>query len=179
MLSRLRKMVSLTISQIMTVLACLKQLKSPTSLSSQTSSKHLLTGTLPHLSNPTTQSQRQEMWSWLVYLSVRFPSFSHKGLSLLFLPALRSSDWARDCRFSFLSLIPGFSDHIYGLVVVLHGSLYMDLPLVILPKFTLPAFCDSISRFRVSILFVVPPMIVMLVKQDVSQYDLSCVRLTM
>ncbi|GAA5840411.1 hypothetical protein JCM5353_004395 [Sporobolomyces roseus] len=69
--------------------------------------------------------------------------------------------------------------HIYGLVVVLHGSLYMDLPLVILPKFTLPAFCDSISRFRVSILFVVPPMIVMLVKQDVSQYDLSCVRLTM
>ncbi|GAA5931267.1 uncharacterized protein JCM15063_001422 [Sporobolomyces koalae] len=69
--------------------------------------------------------------------------------------------------------------HIYGLVVVLHGSLYLDLPLVVLSKFSLPAFCDAIARFRISLLFVVPPMIVMLVKQDVSQYDLKCVRLVM
>ncbi|GAA5875452.1 hypothetical protein JCM16303_000629 [Sporobolomyces ruberrimus] len=69
--------------------------------------------------------------------------------------------------------------HIYGAVPVLHVSLYLDLPLVVLPKFTLPAFCDAISRFRISILYVVPPMVIMLIKQDVSKYDLSCIRLTM
>ncbi|GAA5835124.1 hypothetical protein JCM3766R1_006874 [Sporobolomyces carnicolor] len=76
-----------------------------------------------------------------------------------------------------LGVLPFF--HIYGLVVVLHESLYLDTPLVILPKFTLPGFLDAISRFRVSILFVVPPMVVMLIKNDVSKYDLSCIRLTM
>lgn len=69
--------------------------------------------------------------------------------------------------------------HIYGLVVVLHGSLYMNLPLVILPKFTLPTFCDSIARFRVSILFAVPPQLIAMIKTDLSQYDLTSLRLSM
>ncbi|GAA6060532.1 hypothetical protein JCM10212_006896 [Sporobolomyces blumeae] len=69
--------------------------------------------------------------------------------------------------------------HIYGLVVVLHGSLYNDLPVVVQSKFSLAAFCQAIAAFRVSILFVVPPQIVLLVKQDVSQWDLSCVRMAM
>ncbi|GAA5947283.1 hypothetical protein JCM3765_001605 [Sporobolomyces pararoseus] len=76
-----------------------------------------------------------------------------------------------------LGVLPFY--HIYGLVVILHGSLYMNLPLVILPKFTLDGFLQAISQFRVSILFVVPPQVIMLVKNDVSKYDLSCVRLTM
>ncbi|GAA6006414.1 hypothetical protein JCM11491_004947 [Sporobolomyces phaffii] len=69
--------------------------------------------------------------------------------------------------------------HIYGLIPVLHISVYLEMPLVILPKFTLPAFCDAITRFRISILYVVPPMIIMLLKQDVSQYDLGSLRLVM
>ncbi|GAA5978423.1 hypothetical protein JCM5350_001161 [Sporobolomyces pararoseus] len=76
-----------------------------------------------------------------------------------------------------LGVLPFY--HIYGLVVILHGSLYMNLPLVVLPKFTLDGYLQAISQFRVSILFVVPPQIIMLIKNDVSKYDLSCVRLTM
>ncbi|CEQ39892.1 SPOSA6832_01457, partial [Sporobolomyces salmonicolor] len=70
-------------------------------------------------------------------------------------------------------------DHIYGLVVVLHGSLYLNTPLVVMPKFTLPIFLDAIQRHRISILFVVPPMIIMLIKQDTSKYNLSSIKLVM
>ncbi|GAA5957915.1 hypothetical protein JCM21900_005555 [Sporobolomyces salmonicolor] len=69
--------------------------------------------------------------------------------------------------------------HIYGLVVVLHGSLYLNTPLVVMPKFTLPTFLDAIQRHRISILFVVPPMIIMLIKQDTSKYNLSSIKLVM
>ncbi|GAA5900297.1 acyl--CoA ligase [Sporobolomyces salmoneus] len=99
-----------------------------------------------------------------------------------------SSHWAQTFPFKsydaqkkegdvVLGVLPFY--HIYGLVVILHGSIYQNLPLVILPRFTLPGFLDAISRFRISILFVVPPMIIVLVKNDTSKYDLSSVRLTM
>ncbi|GAA6016496.1 hypothetical protein JCM10207_002817 [Rhodosporidiobolus poonsookiae] len=70
--------------------------------------------------------------------------------------------------------------HIYGLVVVLHGSLYQNIPVVVLPKFTFDGFLDAIQRHRISLLYMVPPMVVLLVKQALTEkYDLSSVRVAM
>ncbi|ORY58666.1 hypothetical protein BCR35DRAFT_355360 [Leucosporidium creatinivorum] len=66
--------------------------------------------------------------------------------------------------------------HIYGLVVVLHQSLFFATPVVVLRKFSLPTFLGAIERFKISILYVVPPMVVLLVKNDTSKYNLDSVR---
>ncbi|GAA5862237.1 hypothetical protein JCM8547_007779 [Rhodosporidiobolus lusitaniae] len=70
--------------------------------------------------------------------------------------------------------------HIYGLVVALHGSFYQGLPVVILPRFQLSLFLDAVQRHHISILYVVPPIIIMLVKSELTKdYDLSSLRLAM
>lgn len=67
--------------------------------------------------------------------------------------------------------------HIYGLVVILHKPIFEAMALVIVPKFDFPRFLDSIVRYKITHLFVVPPMIVLLCKHPiVKQYDLSRVR---
>ncbi|BGP36047.1 hypothetical protein JCM10296v2_007899 [Rhodotorula toruloides] len=70
--------------------------------------------------------------------------------------------------------------HIYGLVVILHGSLYQAAPIVVMPRFDFRQFLQAIQDHRITTLFLVPPQLIMLVKQDiVKEYDLSCVRLAM
>jgi acyl-CoA synthetase (AMP-forming)/AMP-acid ligase II len=70
--------------------------------------------------------------------------------------------------------------HIYSLVVVLHGALYQGTPIVVMPKFDFRLFLQAIQDHRITTLFLVPPQIIMLVKQDVvKEYDLSSVRLAM
>ncbi|GJN88500.1 hypothetical protein Rhopal_001466-T1 [Rhodotorula paludigena] len=70
--------------------------------------------------------------------------------------------------------------HIYGLIVILHGSLFQNVPIVVLPRFDFRAFLQSIQDFRISTLFLVPPQIILLVKQDiVKEYDLSSVKMAM
>ncbi|KAL8277996.1 hypothetical protein RQP46_009628 [Phenoliferia psychrophenolica] len=70
--------------------------------------------------------------------------------------------------------------HIYGLVVVLHTSVYHDVPVVTLNKFTFPSFLEAIQRHKITTLYVVPPMVIMMVKNDlVNKYDLSSLRVAM
>ncbi|GAA5996314.1 acyl--CoA ligase [Rhodotorula paludigena] len=70
--------------------------------------------------------------------------------------------------------------HIYGLIVILHGSLFQNVPIVVLPRFDFRAFLQSIQDFRISTLFLVPPQIILLVKQDiVKEFDLSSVKMAM
>ncbi|KAK4058762.1 hypothetical protein OIO90_000207 [Microbotryomycetes sp. JL221] len=73
-----------------------------------------------------------------------------------------------------LGVLPFY--HIYGLVVVIHLSLYCATPVVVMNKFTLPGFLDGIQRYRISTLYVVPPMAILLIKNDTSKYDLSSVK---
>ncbi|CDO75537.1 hypothetical protein BN946_scf184776.g3 [Trametes cinnabarina] len=70
--------------------------------------------------------------------------------------------------------------HIYGLVVVMHFSLFIGTTLVIVQKFNFEQFLDSIQRYRVTHLCLVPPMVVLLCKHPaVKKYDLSSVRVLM
>ncbi|KAF2224208.1 phenylacetyl-CoA ligase-like protein [Elsinoe ampelina] len=75
-----------------------------------------------------------------------------------------------------LGLLP-FS-HIYGLIVVCHTSLYLGDGVIVLPKFEMNSFLSSIQRFRISTLYLVPPIIINLVnsKQALQKYDLSAVK---
>ncbi|EHL01093.1 putative 4-coumarate--CoA ligase-like 1 [Glarea lozoyensis 74030] len=75
-----------------------------------------------------------------------------------------------------LGLLP--LSHIYGLVVIAHVSAYRGDEVIILPKFEMPSFLNAIQRFKIAGLYLVPPIIIQLAKNQkvCSQYDLSSVR---
>ncbi|KAJ5536207.1 Acyl-CoA ligase inpC [Penicillium frequentans] len=75
-----------------------------------------------------------------------------------------------------LGLLP--QSHIYALVVINHASAYRGDQTIILPKFELKSYLASIQNFKITSLFLVPPIIInMLRSHDVcSKYDLSSVR---
>ncbi|KAK7515444.1 hypothetical protein IWZ03DRAFT_394732 [Phyllosticta citriasiana] len=74
-----------------------------------------------------------------------------------------------------LGLLP--MSHIYGLIVVCLCSVYRGDRVVVLPKFEMKPFLDTIQRFKVNTLYLVPPIIIVMTKQKklLDQYDLSSV----
>ncbi|KAL1948462.1 hypothetical protein VTO73DRAFT_12537 [Trametes versicolor] len=71
-----------------------------------------------------------------------------------------------------LSVLPFF--HVYGLHVILFGSLFFGSTIVVTQKFNLEQMLKSIQRYRITHLFLVPPMVVLLCKSPiVKNYDLS------
>ncbi|KAJ5836491.1 hypothetical protein N7447_002517 [Penicillium robsamsonii] len=74
-----------------------------------------------------------------------------------------------------LGLLP--QSHIYALVVIGHAGAYRGDQTIVLPKFELKSYLKAIQHFKISSLFLVPPIIIhMLSTQDVcSKYDLSSV----
>ncbi|KAL9616469.1 MAG: hypothetical protein Q9160_008664 [Pyrenula sp. 1 TL-2023] len=75
-----------------------------------------------------------------------------------------------------LAMLPFF--HIYGLTCILHASVYQGMYTVILPKFSIEAFCSLVQKHRITFVFVVPPMVLLLAKHEcVSKYDLSSIRM--
>ncbi|GAA5899469.1 hypothetical protein JCM6882_009126 [Rhodosporidiobolus microsporus] len=69
-------------------------------------------------------------------------------------------------------------NHIYGLAKVLLLPILRATPVVILPKFTLPALCTCIERYRVTICMLVPPIALQLAKaKEVDDFDLKSLRL--
>ncbi|KAI9374605.1 hypothetical protein BJX61DRAFT_532245 [Aspergillus egyptiacus] len=72
-----------------------------------------------------------------------------------------------------LGLLP--QSHIYGLVVMCHAGPFRGDQVIILPKFELKTYMEAVQNFKISSLFVVPPIIItMLRNPDVcAQYDFS------
>lgn len=75
-----------------------------------------------------------------------------------------------------LGLLP--QSHIYGLIVICHESTYMGDSVVVLPKFDLSQYLNSIQQYKINTLYIVPPIIINMVKQReaCSKYDLSSVK---
>ncbi|QIW94744.1 hypothetical protein AMS68_000262 [Peltaster fructicola] len=75
-----------------------------------------------------------------------------------------------------LGLLP--MSHIYALVVICHASPYRGDGVVVLPKYDFKLLLQSIQDFKISMLYVVPPMIIHITKsRDIcKQYDLSSVK---
>lgn len=75
-----------------------------------------------------------------------------------------------------LGVLPFF--HIYGMVVVLGCSLREGLTLVSLPRFELEQCLQVMQDHRVTLAWVVPPIVLALAKHPaVAKYDLSALRL--
>ncbi|OQV03944.1 AMP-binding enzyme domain-containing protein isoform 1 [Cladophialophora immunda] len=74
-----------------------------------------------------------------------------------------------------LGLLP--QSHIYGLIVICHASTYRGDQVIILPKFDLNNFLNGIQKFKINTLYIVPPIIIAMVKnRDLTRkYDLSSV----
>ncbi|KAF9806749.1 hypothetical protein IEO21_08558 [Rhodonia placenta] len=68
--------------------------------------------------------------------------------------------------------------HIYGLVVMMHFAFFYGGALIVVPRFNFVEMLKSIERYRVNVLPVVPPQVVLLCKHsDVKNYDLRSIRL--
>ncbi|KKK21720.1 phenylacetyl-CoA ligase [Aspergillus ochraceoroseus] len=72
-----------------------------------------------------------------------------------------------------LGLLP--QSHIYGLVVMCHCGPFRGDQVVVLPKFELRSFMAAVQNFRISALFVVPPIIITMIRnQEIcAEYDFS------
>ncbi|TFK24404.1 phenylacetyl-CoA ligase [Coprinopsis marcescibilis] len=57
--------------------------------------------------------------------------------------------------------------HIYGLVLNLHAVIHSAMSLVVVKKFNITSFLESIMRYRITHLFLVPPLVVQLCKNPV------------
>lgn len=75
-----------------------------------------------------------------------------------------------------MAALPFF--HIYGLVVIMKATLARGGTLVTMPRFDLMDFLGLVQRYRASILPIVPPIVLAMVKHPgVAQFDLSSVRM--
>ena len=75
-----------------------------------------------------------------------------------------------------MAVLPFF--HIYGLVVIMKSTLAKGGTLVTMPRFDFMEFLGLIQKYRATILPIVPPIVLALVKQPaVAQFDLSSVRM--
>jgi len=75
-----------------------------------------------------------------------------------------------------LAFLPFY--HIYGLNCLIHHAIVSGLELVVMPKFDLEKFCSYIQEYKISFIYVVPPVVLQLGKHPiVEKYDLSSVRM--
>ncbi|KAF3912090.1 hypothetical protein ABW21_db0203628 [Orbilia brochopaga] len=77
---------------------------------------------------------------------------------------------------SLLAFLPFF--HIYGLTCIIHVPFYLGIKVVIMERFDLEKFCQNVERYKISFVYVVPPVVLALAKHPVvSKYNLSTVRM--
>ena len=76
---------------------------------------------------------------------------------------------------TLIGALPFF--HIYGLTVIMSAALARGCTIVSLPRFAIDDFLGMIERYRVSIAYVVPPIILELTKNPaVDNYDISSLK---
>lgn len=77
-----------------------------------------------------------------------------------------------------IAVLPFF--HIYGMNVLLNSGLYKGTTIVVLPRFELEQFLETMQRYSITRAHLVPPIILALAKHPaVDRYDLSKLQLIM
>ncbi|MBV8944467.1 MAG: 4-coumarate--CoA ligase family protein [Solirubrobacterales bacterium] len=85
----------------------------------------------------------------------------------------RWAEWQGDRA---IAVLPFF--HIYGLVVLMNQPLYCGAGVVTMPRFDLREFLRVIQDYRITVAYVVPPIVLALVKHPmVDEFDLSSLEL--
>lgn len=74
-----------------------------------------------------------------------------------------------------LCLLP--QSHIYALVYMCHAVPFRGDGIIVLPKFDINTFLNSIQRFHINTLFLVPPIIITMLrsKELIKKYDMTSV----
>lgn len=76
-----------------------------------------------------------------------------------------------------LACLPYF--HIYGLTSLVMTPIHNGITTVVLPKFSIEKFCSLIQEYKITFIYIVPPMALLLAKHPcVDDFDLSSVRIT-
>ena len=74
-----------------------------------------------------------------------------------------------------LAVLPFF--HIYGMHVIMNQGLYRGATIVSMPRFELEPFLQAVQQYRITRLFLAPPIVLALAKHPlVEKYDLSSVK---
>lgn len=74
-----------------------------------------------------------------------------------------------------LAVLPAF--HITGLVHALHLPILLNAEVYMLSSFTMKSMLDTVVKYQISELLLVPPILIRLVRDPIVQeYDLSCVQ---
>lgn len=75
-----------------------------------------------------------------------------------------------------LGLLP--QSHIYALIVICHCSTYRGDQVVVLPKFDIQQYLNSIATYKINSLYIVPPIIIAMTKNKaiLDKFNLSSVR---
>jgi acyl-CoA synthetase (AMP-forming)/AMP-acid ligase II len=68
--------------------------------------------------------------------------------------------------------------HIYGLIVLIHVGPYRGDGVIVMPKYDFTGMLQAIERYKINILYLVPPMIIHMTNQKAAskKFDLSSVR---
>ena len=73
-----------------------------------------------------------------------------------------------------MAVLPFF--HIYGMHVIMNQGLFRGTTIVSMPRFELEPFLQAVQQYRITRLFLAPPIVVALAKHPlVDKYDLSSV----
>ncbi|KAH6707856.1 putative phenylacetyl-CoA ligase [Leptodontidium sp. MPI-SDFR-AT-0119] len=80
--------------------------------------------------------------------------------------------WNNDSVISFLPMF-----HIYGVAVMAFHPIYNGVTVHVMQQFDLPQLCQSIQSSKITVAYVVPPVVLALAKHPVvDKYDLSSLR---
>nr|BAR45485.1 long chain acyl-CoA synthetase [Gelatoporia subvermispora] len=124
------------------------------------------------LSSGTTGKPKGVRLSHYAVIANTVQSAVHMGLS----PNYASDENNRFRAGDVMIGLPPFY-HIFGLIPVLHFSVFAGMSLVVIPKFNFVDMLKSIERYRINHLLVVPPQVVLLCKHPaVKNFDLKCIR---
>lgn len=77
---------------------------------------------------------------------------------------------------AILAFLPFF--HIYGLTCLIHQTAYRGFKCVVMPKFDIEAWCKIVQDHKITMSYVVPPVVLLLTKHPiVEKFDLSSLRM--
>ncbi|KAG2670523.1 hypothetical protein I3760_14G089700 [Carya illinoinensis] len=100
---------------------------------------------------------------------------SHRNFIAASLMVTMDEELAGEKHNVLLCVLPMF--HIFGLSVILYSQLQIGNAVVSMKRFELEKFLSTVERYRVSHLWVVPPLILALAKHSaINKYDLSSLK---
>ncbi|KXS09105.1 putative amp-binding enzyme [Gonapodya prolifera JEL478] len=102
---------------------------------------------------------------------------SHKNVvaNVCQLNGIQTKEFSELCKDVLMAVLPFY--HIYGLILLIHMATFRGNTTVVLPKFEPQHFLSAIQKYKITSLFLVPPIVLFLSQHPaVDQFDTSSVK---